>query len=204
MELAPSRVTQRGKRRLLFARWRRAALERSARCGTNPHRPRLAARSLALEDVVGRAGRYLAWPLLGDDRSATVPPEALMLRALGFVLLLVAAGPGSCDNGGSSSDGAAGETSKPSPVTQCQTYATTWCNKSLGCYVQLGRIDADTAQTDIDECVQRIQDGLPCTDVTDVADTYDKCNLANQWHGLLPLERPPNPVRNRNPASQLR
>lgn len=116
-----------------------------------------------------------AWPLLGGDRSATVTPEALMLRALGFVLLLAAAGPGSCDNGGSSSDGAAGETSKPSPVTQCQTYASTWCNKSLGCYVQLGRIDADTGQTDIDECVQRIHDTLPCTGVTDVADTYDTC-----------------------------
>jgi len=98
----------------------------------------------------------------------------VMLRALGL-LLLAAAAPGSCDDGGSSSDGAAGEPAKPSPVTECQTYASTWCNKALGCYVQVGRIDQDTAQTNIDACVQQIEDGLPCTDVTDVSDTYDKC-----------------------------
>ena len=76
-----------------------------------------------------------------------------MLRALAL-LLLAAAAPRSCGDGGSSSDGAAGEPAKPSPVAECQTYANTWCNKALGCYVQVGRIDQDTAQTDIEACVQ--------------------------------------------------
>ena len=97
-----------------------------------------------------------------------------MLRELGVVLLLAAAGPGSCDKA-SESDGAAGETSKPSPVTECQTYASTWCNKAFGCYVQVGRIDADTAQPKVDECVEQIEGTLPCTAVTDVSDNYDKC-----------------------------
>lgn len=97
-----------------------------------------------------------------------------MLRELGVALLLAAAAPGSCDNGGSSS-GSAGETSTASPEAQCETYATTWCNKSFGCYVEDGRIDSDTAQTKTDECVQQIEGGLPCTSVTGVADNYDTC-----------------------------
>jgi len=105
-----------------------------------------------------------------------------MLRELGVVLLLAAAGPGSCDKAGSSSDGAAGEASKPSPVTECQTYASTWCNKAFGCYVEVGRIDADTAQTKTDECVQQIEDTLPCTAVTAVSDDYDKC--VSQINGM--------------------
>jgi hypothetical protein len=100
--------------------------------------------------------------------------EAVMFRALAL-LLLAAAAPRSCGDGGSSSDGAAGEAAKPSPVAECQTYAGTWCNKAFGCYVQVGRIDQDTAQTDIDACVQQIEDRLPCTDVTDVSDSYDQC-----------------------------
>jgi hypothetical protein len=97
-----------------------------------------------------------------------------MLRAFAL-LLLAAAAPRSCGSGDGSSDGAAGEPAKPSPVTACQTYASTWCNKAFSCYVQVGRIDQDTAQTDIDPCAQEIEDRLPCTDVTDTSDTYDKC-----------------------------
>jgi hypothetical protein len=39
----------------------------------------------------------------------------------------------------------------------------------------VGRIDQDTAQTNIDACVQQIEDLPPCRGVTDVSDTYDKC-----------------------------
>lgn len=97
-----------------------------------------------------------------------------MLRALGL-MLLAAAAPGSCDNGDASSDGAAGEPAKPSPVAECQAYARAWCNKAFGCYVEVGRIAQDAAQTNIDECVQLIEERLPCSDVTDIADSYDKC-----------------------------
>lgn len=106
--------------------------------------------------------------------SVTLALENVMLRALGL-LLLAAAAPGSCDNGGASSDGAAGEPAKPSPVSECQSYASTWCSKAFGCYVEVGRIDQDTAQTNTDACVRQIDDRLPCSAVTDVSDTYDTC-----------------------------
>ena len=105
-----------------------------------------------------------------------------MLRELGVALLLAAAAPGSCGSGHDSSDGAAGETSKPSPLVQCQTYASSWCNKAFGCYVEIGRIDSDTGQTKAAECMQQIADGLPCSSVTDVSANYDKC--ISQINGL--------------------
>jgi len=97
-----------------------------------------------------------------------------MLRELGSALLLALAAPGSCDNG-SDAAGAAGETSTPSPSTQCDNYADTWCNKALGCYVQLGRLDQDSLQTNVDECVQGTEARLPCASVTGVSADYDKC-----------------------------
>jgi hypothetical protein len=38
--------------------------------------------------------------------------------------------------------GSAGKAStKPPAPTACGTYASTWCTKAFGCYVQVGRLD---------------------------------------------------------------
>ncbi len=74
-----------------------------------------------------------------------------------------------------SNDGEGGESAKPSPVQQCQTYASTWCNKAFGCYVQVGRLDQASAQSNIEQCTQLIIDHLPCSAATGTGDDFDKC-----------------------------
>jgi len=64
---------------------------------------------------------------------------------------------------------------KPSPVKQCRDYATTWCNKSFGCYVQVGRLDEGSLQYNVDQCFQVIDTRLPCADVVSTSGSYDKC-----------------------------
>lgn len=61
------------------------------------------------------------------------------------------------------------------PAQQCQTYASTWCNKAFGCYVEVGRMKESERQRNVDECVQVIVDALPCSKVTSVSDDYDTC-----------------------------
>ena len=71
--------------------------------------------------------------------------RAFALAVLGSVALLGACS-GKVDNGDDMSNGGgAGKASKaappPTPEAQCIAYASTWCNKSFGCYVQDGRLD---------------------------------------------------------------
>ena len=94
-----------------------------------------------------------------------------MVRVLGVVLLLATTAPGSCSGKTESGD----DDTKPSPVAQCQTYASTWCNKAFGCYVEVGRLDEGSRQTNVDQCVQLITDKLPCSGVTSVSSDYDTC-----------------------------
>lgn len=72
-------------------------------------------------------------------------------------------------------EGGAANDDEPSPVQKCQTYASTWCNKAFGCYVQVGRLDQGSLQSNVDQCQQVIEDALPCTGVTKVSSDYDTC-----------------------------
>jgi hypothetical protein len=101
--------------------------------------------------------------------------EVWMARLGLFGLLLGFCLVGACDQSDKNADGAAGAPAEPSPLEACQTYASTWCNKALGCYVQVGRIDDANAQTDTANCTQLINDRLPCSAATSVTDDYDKC-----------------------------
>jgi hypothetical protein len=103
-----------------------------------------------------------------------------MLREVGAALLLgliVGSGcAGKTDSGDDdASAGSAGKTSKPSPVVQCQSYASTWCNKAFGCYVQVGRLDQPSLQSNVDACIGVIDNRLPCSAVTSVSSSYDTC-----------------------------
>jgi hypothetical protein len=93
-----------------------------------------------------------------------------MLRVVTGLMLLALADPGSC---GSGSDG--NTTSSPSPPQQCDTYATTWCGRSLNCYVSVGRIDQATADQSIADCETLIENKLPCSAVTATSNDYDRC-----------------------------
>jgi hypothetical protein len=65
------------------------------------------------------------------------------------------------------------------PVTsapkQCETYASTWCQKSFGCFVKNGRLDQGSLQYNIDQCKKLIIEKLPCSAVKSVSNSYSKC-----------------------------
>lgn len=67
------------------------------------------------------------------------------------------------------------EETEVDPVTACQTYASTWCNKALNCYVEVGRLDPSELQEQLDGCIGTLTDALPCSGATGVEDDYDKC-----------------------------
>ncbi len=107
-----------------------------------------------------------------------------MVRVFGAALLLGLASLGACSGKTLDDDGAGGDSGtgeppvkppKPSPVAQCQTYASTWCNKAFGCYVQVGRLDQGSLQYNVDKCTQVVTDTLPCTAATGSGDTFDTC-----------------------------
>ncbi len=62
-----------------------------------------------------------------------------------------------------------------SPAKQCEDYANTWCNRSFGCYVQVGRLDEGSKKYNIDMCKKLIIDGLPCSAVQSVGSSYATC-----------------------------
>jgi hypothetical protein len=105
-----------------------------------------------------------------------------MVRVVAATLLLSISLLGGCSGkavGDGSGDGGASGADKPppkpSPVTQCQTYASTWCDKAFGCYVQVGRLDEGSRQSNVDQCIQLIVNKLPCSAVASVTGDYDTC-----------------------------
>jgi hypothetical protein len=82
--------------------------------------------------------------------------------------------------GGEDQDGGGGSSVAPvkpaaSPVKQCEAYASSWCNRSIGCYVQVGRLGEAAKQYNIDECKKLIISKLPCSAVQSVGETYSTC-----------------------------
>jgi hypothetical protein len=107
-----------------------------------------------------------------------------MVRAACVALLLGLSLLGACSGktvddeggeGGESSTPPVKTPPKPSPVKACQTYASTWCTKAFGCYVQVGRLDEGSRQYNVDECTRLIIEKLPCSDATSVGSDYEKC-----------------------------
>jgi hypothetical protein len=107
-----------------------------------------------------------------------------MVRWVFAGLLLGVGSLGACaGKSEGSSDGEGGESAKPpvktppkpSPPQQCATYASTWCNKAFGCYVQVGRLDQGSLQYNVDQCTQLIIDKLPCSAATGSGEDFDKC-----------------------------
>ena len=109
-----------------------------------------------------------------------------MVRAAFVGLFLGLCALGACSGKTVEEEGAGGDSGgsdkppvktppKPSPVKACQTYASTWCTKAFGCYVQVGRLDEKSRQYNVDECTRLIVERLPCSGATSVGDDYDKC-----------------------------
>jgi hypothetical protein len=85
---------------------------------------------------------------------------------------------GDDESAGSAGKGSAGKstTSSSSPEAACKSYASTWCNKAFGCYVQEGRLDKASLQTNANTCVSVIVDHLPCSAVASVNNAnYNQC-----------------------------
>jgi hypothetical protein len=72
-----------------------------------------------------------------------------------------------------------GTSSKPppntSPVTQCKSLASTWCNKAFGCYVKVGRIAESQKKANVDSCIKLFVDHAPCSEVKSVGGDYNTC-----------------------------
>ena len=105
---------------------------------------------------------------------------ALTTAAAGLALWLCAcAGSmvGGEEGDGGSGSGGSMSPAKPagSPAKQCESYASTWCNKSFGCYVKVGRLDAGAKDYNVDMCKKLIIDRLPCSAVQSVGSTYPTC-----------------------------
>ncbi len=72
-----------------------------------------------------------------------------------------------------------GKASKPppsaSPVTQCKSLASTWCNKAFGCYVKVGRLAESQKKANVEACVNLFVQRAPCSEVTSVGGDYGTC-----------------------------
>ena len=112
-----------------------------------------------------------------------------MLRVW-MAAVLASAGSGLCacsgatvggegDEGGTGSAGgkSGAQPSQPtmSPAQQCKTYVSTRCKKSLGCYVQVGRLAQADLQYNVDQCISRLDGGLPCSSVQSTGAGYAQC-----------------------------
>jgi hypothetical protein len=79
------------------------------------------------------------------------------------------------EDGGPGMGGTGGAGAATSPPKQCQSYVGTWCNKSLGCYVQVGRLDQGALKQNVDMCKKLLIDKLPCSAVQSVGSSYSTC-----------------------------
>lgn len=95
-----------------------------------------------------------------------------MVRAVTAVFLFGLALLGACS--GQTLEDDEEDDSIPAPQ-KCQTYASTWCNKAFGCYVQVGRMKEAERQGNVDKCIKVIVERLPCSEVTSVSADYDTC-----------------------------
>jgi hypothetical protein len=101
-----------------------------------------------------------------------------MVRAALVGLLLGLSTLGACSGQFEDEEGnggAGGKATRPPPPTACSTYASTWCTKAFGCYVQVGRLDENARQSNVDQCTALIVGKLPCSAATSVGGDYDKC-----------------------------
>jgi hypothetical protein len=62
-----------------------------------------------------------------------------------------------------------------SPEKKCQSYVATWCARSLGCYVKVGRLAQRDLQYNLDQCNERVVAALPCSEVARISTNYDRC-----------------------------
>lgn len=105
--------------------------------------------------------------------------STVVVMLVGFgVVLSACAGTTVGGEDDTSGGGSAGSSSKPAatnPVKQCETYASTWCSKSFGCYVKVGRLEESARQYNIDECKRLIVERLPCSQVRSAGSSYSTC-----------------------------
>ena len=105
-----------------------------------------------------------------------------MLRAVFAGLLLGLSVLGACsgkyetdEDGNGGSAGKTTKPPKPNAPAACGDYASTWCAKAFGCYVQVGRLDEGSRQYNVDECTRLIVERLPCSAATSVGGDYNTC-----------------------------
>lgn len=78
---------------------------------------------------------------------------------------------------GTAAGGKTGSPAKPlmSPAKQCENYVSTWCRRSFGCYVDVGRLDQGALERNVDMCKKLLIEKLPCSAVQSVGSSYAAC-----------------------------
>lgn len=99
---------------------------------------------------------------------------------LGLTVACAGATVGGEDTGDDDAPATGGKkgTSTPPAISapkQCETYASTWCEKSFGCFVKQGQLDAGSLKYNVDQCKKLIIEKLPCSAVKSVSKTYNQC-----------------------------
>lgn len=100
-----------------------------------------------------------------------------MVRAVSAAVLCGLMALGACSGQTIEEDDDTPSGGKPSvsPAQKCATYASTWCNKAFGCYVEVGRLKETERQRNVEQCSKIIVDRLPCADIMSVSTDYEKC-----------------------------
>src|SRR5688500_870426 len=92
---------------------------------------------------------------------------AAMLASMG-VWLGGCAGSTVGGEDGQSTGGTGGSAPATSPPKQCESYVGTWCSKSFGCYVQVGRLAQSALKNNVDMCKKLLIEKLPCSAVQSI------------------------------------
>ena len=79
--------------------------------------------------------------------------------------------PEACDDGGAAGAPSTGMT----PPEQCDRFADVWCDKGVGCSVEVGRLPAEQQDGAASNCKFGVVAGLDCNAVTSVGLTYADC-----------------------------
>ena len=61
------------------------------------------------------------------------------------------------------------------PEHQCEAFASTWCQQSIGCLVNVGTIPETELQLSRDQCTDIAVATIRCKKAVSIGDTYGQC-----------------------------
>ncbi len=127
--------------------------------------------------------------------------RAVWAAVYGFAALCACSGQ---TEGGDTADGgdAGGTGGKgASAPAKCERYASTWCKRAFGCYVEVGRLQASALRQNVDQCYRLISERLPCAEITTIGPNYEACLAQMTRMACSSWDVPPNEFGTVTPPS---